>query len=268
LSPQPSSSDRRAPAASATAWSGPVLLVLGAAAIAKVLLSPSTSHGPLAWWIETSALAPVRVLPLFGLGVLLTLIDFRRSAVALLLFGLGIFAGFFAHERFATLLAGVPQAAGQEFLSGPVSCLAVGLALAPNAKLRGFLVPLAAAVAGAMLALAIKVTDPSLHDATVSVAGLLIGLWIVAGVALTLRGFRRTWFTVAARIYGSWLIAIGLLYGGASLVPKRQPPLPPAAATMQPPDMSALPDETLRIPDSNPSPEEPAPVVPPRDIRR
>lgn len=39
----------------------------------------------------------------------------------------------------------------------------------------------------------------------------------------------RNWFDIFARIVGSWLLAIGLLYGGTMLVPKRRPlPAPPA----------------------------------------
>jgi hypothetical protein len=50
-----------------------------------------------------------------------------------------------------------------------------------------------------------------------------------------LRAFRRGWFSIFGRILGSWLLAIGLLYGGASLVPpKRQPPPP---AVQPPPDL-------------------------------
>lgn len=77
-----------------------------------------------------------------------------------------------------------------------------------------------------MLALAIVVTDPSLNDSTNSRAGVPIGVWIVGAVSLSLRAFRRGWFDIAGRIAGSWLIAIGLLYGGVALLPERTNPVP------------------------------------------
>jgi hypothetical protein len=48
---------------------------------------------------------------------------------------------------------------------------------------------------------------------------LLIACWIVGAVILTLRAFRRGWFVIFGRILGSWLFAIGLLYGGAARAP-------------------------------------------------
>jgi hypothetical protein len=242
LSPHSSSSDRHSPAAAKLrTWSGPALAAFGAIAVAAIALSPSTGQSTLAWWILNSALAPVRVLPLLGLGVLLALAERWRIFAALLIFGVSITAGFLAQDRFVSVMAAMPQAASHEFLTGPISCLAVGFALVPSARLRPWLLPFASAIAGAMLALAIEVTDPGLHDPTIPLAGVLIALWIVAGVSLTLRAFRREWFVVAGRILGSWLIAIGLLYGGASLVPKRGLPVPPTAGPSKRPDMMPLP---------------------------
>ena len=123
------------------------------------------------------------------------------------------------------ILDAVPQAATHLFLTGPISYLAAGAALACGDRLRPYFAPIAAAILGAMLALAIKLTDPSLHEPAYTWTPMLIACWIVAAVALTLRAFRRGWFSIFGRILGSWLVAIGLLYGGASLVPKR-----PAAA--------------------------------------
>ena len=210
-------------------WSGPALAAIGAIVLAAIEFLPATSQSTLAWWIASSALAPVRVLPLLGLGVALGLADIYLCAGSLLLFGLGVAAGLVTQDRFVAALASLPQAASHDFLTGPISCLAVGLALAVGARLRRFLLPFVALIAGAMLVFAIRVSDPSLHDWRFPLAGIAIALWIVGSVMLTLRAFRRDWFMIPGRILGSWLIAIGLLYGGASLMPRRsvQPPPPP-----------------------------------------
>ena len=214
--------------------------------VAAALL-PSMGQSALAWWILNSGLAPVRLLPLLGLGVGLGLAGRWSSITVALIFSIGVTGGFLAQDLVVSTMAAVPHAVSNEFPAGPISCLAVGLALAPGARLRKWILPVAAAVAGAMLALAIKVTDPSLHDPTISVVGVLFAVWIVASVSLTLRAFRREWFVVAGRILGSWLIAIGLLYGGVSLVPKRGLPVPPSAGPLEPPGSTLLPGDDRRI---------------------
>jgi hypothetical protein len=245
------------------AWGGPALAAIGAVVLAAVEFLPATAQSTLAWWIATSALAPVRVLPLLGLGVALALVDLYLCAVSLVLFGCGIIAGFITQDRFVAALAAVPQAASHDFLTGPVSCLAVGLALAAGARLRRGLLPVAAAIAGAMLVFAIHVTDPSLHDWRFPLAGIAIALWIVVAITFMVRAFRRDWFTIPGRILGSWLIAVGLLYGGASLVPRRNLPTSPAATPQ-----TAPPGFEREIPGLVAPEQGPTPGVPPDTLRR
>ena len=132
------------------------------------------------------------------------------------------------------LLDQVPRAATHLFYAGPIALIAIGGALAAGARLWSWLTPLAAAIVGAMLALVIKMSDPSLHDPLYTWTPMLIAAWLMAAIALTLRAFRHRWLAIFARILGSWLLAIGLLYGGASLLPARKlpPPVlaPPSAA--------------------------------------
>jgi hypothetical protein len=247
------------------AWSGPALAAIGAVVLAAVEFLPATAQSTLTWWIATSALAPVRVLPLLGLGVALVLVDFYLCAVSLLLFGCGIAVGLVTQDYFVAALAALPQAASHDFLTGPVSCLAVGLALAAGARVRRGLLPVAAAIAGAMLVFAIHVTDPSLHDWRFPLAGITIALWIVAAITLIVRAFRRDWFVIPGRILGSWLIAVGLLYGGASLMPRRSLPPPPPAPTAP---QASPPGFEREIPGIIAPEEGPTPGVPPDSLRR
>jgi hypothetical protein len=229
LSPRSLPPDARA----AARWSGPALAGLGILAIAAVALVGNANR--LARWMLTETLAPARVLPLVGLGAVFALIGLRALAAALALFALGIVAGIAGQDRLLAMLDLVPRAATHLFFTGPISYLAAGAALVAGARWRDWLTPLAALIVGAMLALTIKLTDPSLHEPAYTWTPVLIAFWIVAAVTLTLRAFRRGWFSIFGRILGSWLLAIGLLYGGASLVPpKRQPPPP---AVQPPPDL-------------------------------
>jgi hypothetical protein len=214
-------------------WSGPVLAALGLLAIAAMALL--ARENPLARWILTETLAPARVLPLIGLGAACALAGTQACAAALLLFGLGIIGGFVAQDWLLWILYDVPQAPTHLFQTGPISYLAVGAALVPGARLRRWLLPIAAFVAGAMLALVIMLTDPSLREPVYTWLPALVAFWLVAAVALTLRAFRRAWFPIFGRILGSWLLAIGLLYGAASLLPRRELPPPPAMPLPDPP---------------------------------
>ena len=216
----------------ALAWSGPALAAFALVAIAAAALTADNS--PLARWILSETLAPANVLPLIALGVAFGLIGPRALLAALLLFALGIAAGVLAEDRLLQWLYPIPGAATHLFLTGPISYLAAGVALVTSARWRSYAAPPAAALFGAMSGLAVKLTDPSLHEAAYTFTPALTAVWIVLAVALSLRGFWRNWFLIFGRILGSWMLAIGLLYGGASLVPKRAPPpavaLPPTSA--------------------------------------
>jgi len=249
LSPPSSPPDARA----AFRWGGPALAALGLIAIATAALSPGLRESPLARWILADTLAPARVLPLIGLGAVFALIGARALLAVLLLFALGIVAGLVAEDRLLALLDHIPRAATHLYYVGPISYLAAGAALVASARWRAYLAPPAATIFGAMLGLTIKLTDPSLHEPAFTATPLLAACWIVATVTVTLRAFWRGWFPVFGRILGSWLLAIGLLYGGASLVPKREPP--PSAVSLPPP---STPGAERAIP-SLPAPDEPAP---------
>jgi len=212
-------------------WSGPALAVAGAIALSVVLLRGG-EESPLAWWIFHSALQPERILPLIGLGVGLSLVRPCACALGALSLLAGIALGFAFYEPLLAPLWALPKAAESNFLTGPAAALAAGLALIAPKRLQGWVVAPCALLTGLMAALAIVVTDPSIHEAGNRIAGVVIALWLIAAVALTVRAFRRPRFDIAARILGSWLIAIALLYGGAALVPTRKrPPEPPAPAS-------------------------------------
>ena len=252
--------------AAAGKWSGPALTALGLLAAAAMALAPAAGRSTLTWWILSSALAPERVLPLLGLGVALALVGRRCSLGALALFGGGVAVGFFSKGWLLSALEAIPRATSHHFLTGPISSVAVGVALVlPAARLRSWFLLIAAAVAGAMLAIAIEVTDPSLGDIAIPLAGVVVGFWIVVAISLTLRTFRRTWFPIPARILGSWLVAIGLLYGGASLMPKQKSAFPlPAEPT---PNISPLPGLDRLPPVFEPQ-DRPGARIPPADVQQ
>lgn len=252
--------------AAAIKWSGPALTALGLLAAAAIALTPAAGRSTLMWWILSSALAPERILPLVGLGVALALVDRRYSLGALALFGGGVAVGFFSKDWLLSALEAIPRATSHHFLTGPISTVIVGVALVlPAARLRSWFLLIAAAVAGTMLAIAIEVTDPSLHDVAIPLAGVVVAFWIVAAISLTVRAFWRIWFPIPARILGTWLIAIGLLYGGASLIPKQKSAFPPP--TESTPNTFPFPEPDRLSPELQPQ-DRPGARIPPAGLQQ
>jgi hypothetical protein len=132
-------------------------------------------------------------------------------------------------------------------------------------------VPAAALVIGAMLAIAIKLVDPSFHDPNFLRGAIAASVWLVATIALTCRLCDRPWFRIAIRIVGSWLIAIGLMLGAAILLPRPSiatapQPVPQSgeASGPPPPGPPAPGPSALRPPDAGPL----DPARRPRDAQR
>jgi hypothetical protein len=198
--------------------------VPGLLAIMALAMQDPGARGMVAGWALTNALSVERVAPLLGLGVALALLDRWRSWSAVAICVAGAVIGFNIRPWFMAALDGVPQAAAHLFLTGPISNVAAGLLLIAPQRARNWLFAPVALLAGAMLAVATGLTDPTVNGLVVSCAGVAIGVWIVVVAALVAGAIEHPWFLIAARIAGSWLLAAGLLYGSAALIPQRANP--------------------------------------------
>ncbi|TPK73587.1 hypothetical protein FJ930_10080 [Mesorhizobium sp. B2-4-15] len=187
-------------------------------------LAASSERTQTSWWILNSALSPERILPLVGLGVATALVGVRLRVLTLATFLLGEVVGALVYDRYLALMAGVPGATTHAFLTAPFSMLIIGIALIVSGRFRGWTIAVAAAPIGAFFAVVIKLTDPTVNDPRIPLFGTIIALWVIVAIGLTGRIFRPAWYAIGARILGSWLVAIGLLLGGAAIATK-----PPAA---------------------------------------
>jgi hypothetical protein len=204
-----------------------MLAFAGAAAIGALALQTSSGRTMTSWWILHIGLSSERVIPLAGLGVAIALSRGRYVVVASIAFLLGVALGMLFQDRYLVLMAGVPGAKTHLFLTGPFSAVAAGLLLIIPARARLWVLPFAAMLIGAMLGVATMLTDPDLPDPAIPLIAVLIALWIMAIIGLSGHAFWLGWFPIAARILGSWLIAIGLLLGGTAIATKPPVPLPP-----------------------------------------
>jgi hypothetical protein len=187
-----------------------------------------------------------RALPLLGLGCVLALARPLPAVLGAALCIVGLWLGFAAREWLIAALVTGTATAPRLGLAAPVSCLAAGLLLALTEPLRSWLLPGSAVVIGAMFGFGVKLIDPSFHDPNFLRGAVAAAIWLVGAAALSAQLLQRSWFRVASRIAGSWLIAIGLMLGTSILLPRHgigELPQPPQ--TLGPPgspDGSGAPD--------------------------
>lgn len=181
-----------------------------------------------------SLLTAERLLPLFGLGLLLGRMRGRAMALGAVLLVAGAALGIVGREAFFRQMATVPGAAAHLFLTGPFACVLIGLPLVLPRALGSRLAPVFLVPAAAVLAIATVLGDPTLHARGYVPAALANEAFLVALVAFATAAFDRPWLSIAVRIVASWLIAIGLLYGGAHLASK--------GTALEPPPFPALAD--------------------------
>jgi hypothetical protein len=225
-------------------WIGPILMAAGAAAIVGIKLHPATSRS---LWEDGAlffALGYDRCLPVLGFGCALAQAKPRWAAPSVVLLVLGLAWGLSSEDWLVSLAGNSAERWTLLLLiTGPLSCLIAGITLVAPDRLRDAgLVP-AALLLGAILGVAVKLNDPGLEDVRFASAAVVAALWLAAAVFLTWRLLERPWFRIAGRIFASWLIAIGLMLGGAMLAPRHAARVAPAPVEPPPATESAAPPE-------------------------
>lgn len=220
-------------------WAGPILLAGGVAILVACNLHFAADRS---LW-EDGALYVARTyersLPILGFGCVLGQVRPRWSALAVVLFVGGLGLGLVG-ETWLISATWDYQALWPllDPAIGPLSCLVAGLSLAAADRFRVWILLQAAPILGATLGVAIKLNDPGFDDVSYAAAAGATALWLAVAVALTWRLFARPWFRIAGRVFASWLVAIGVILGGAMLAPRRDvavaPPPPAPGATAAP----------------------------------
>ena len=199
-------------------WGGPVVAGFGLLLILLITLTQQQNF--FGQWFLSQALAPERILPIVALGFASALVSPRMFFTALVLLIIGISVGFAAYDQVIFLLYIAWNPPDDFSVTGPISCLAAGLPLLSGERLRAWLLPMAAFVEGTMLAIDVFMNDPSqvgpVFNPVFTWSPLLVASWAIISVSLTVRAFRHNWLIIFGRILGSWTVAIGVLYGGAS----------------------------------------------------
>lgn len=209
--------------------SGWILLAAGGVCL-LVLLALDLAAGHR--WLLLDLCSAERLLPLFGLGLLIGQLPQSARLAAALLLVAGAVLGLLLREHVYLLLAPIPGAAANLFLTGPLACVLTGLALVLPRPARPYVaLPLVPLVAAA-IAIATRLGDPTLYAPHYLAQALLAQFWFVAAIALPVMRFDPPWLSIGSRILASWMIAIGLLYGGAYLSARDKNLTPPPFAAL------------------------------------
>lgn len=173
------------------------------------------------------AVSAERLLPLFGVGILLSRVEERTRPWIVLLFGLGILLGIGQRENYYRMLAPIPGAAAHAFLTGPIACVLAGLMLVLPERQRPWAVLLLITPTGAAAGIGIVLADPTLHSRFYQPLAMIAVTWVVLGTGLVARMLDGAWLAIGSRVLGSWLMAIGLLFGGAQVASRQSDLAPP-----------------------------------------
>jgi hypothetical protein len=156
-------------------------------------------------------------LPLVGLGFLLAPAAPREVAAYSILLVAGLGLGGIVADRLAAAIEADFTLIRYVFLVGPTYCVVTGLALLAPAAARTWTVPVATMSAGTVLGLGIGGGYLGLANAEFAAGVVLAGACAVVLPLLLLRRFEGGWHGIVGRIFGSWLVAIGLMVGGLEL---------------------------------------------------
>jgi len=206
----------------------PLIVALSAAAI---FLLPGVSDGSSPYAAIASA---ELLLPLVGIGLLIGQLPKRVALIGLAFLLIGGIFGLWFREAIYDPLAPVPGAASHLFLSGPIACATVGLVLLMPPSQRSWLSLPCLSIAGAAVAIATRLGDPTLYAAHYPLTAPLLQAALILSTAWAASAFRSPPALIAARILGSWMFAAALLYGGAYVAGRD--------TALTPPDFASFPN--------------------------
>ncbi len=188
-------------------------------------------------------------LPLVGLGAAAaTLAPIAQLAVPACVLVAGVL-GFFLEGHLATaILTPVSRSLTYASLLSPLCCAAVGAGLAVPLGIRPWLIGPLGFIVGMTLGLLLGLDEPG-HAGFLPAAVLTATLFLSTTLAIG-RYFVGRPAMIASRIFGSWLIAIGVMILGSELVVNaRLKPvlLPPPQVDQGPVDEGAQEVDSSKI---------------------
>lgn len=199
----------------------PAALALALAAIAALLVATAPS-APLVHDVQAGFLYLLlrfeQSLPLIGFGFALAAAPRRLLAACFVLIIVGIPLGSLAGAALAAAIEVNFSVIRFVFLIGPAYSALMGMVLIAPPALAAWTLPLAALASGAILGLGLGSFGFGGIDPGYAAGILLAGTILLLLPLLLLREFDGPWRAIAARIFGSWFIAIGFMLAGHEIL--------------------------------------------------
>jgi len=227
---------------------GLILAIIGIVSIVLFTLVYPPSENLVSAWLIWSALSVSLVLPLAGLGIALSLVSIRLVFASGVFFLVGFYLGLINYSKVWMFFTDSLSSSEHLYLTLPLSSFFVALLLLSSNLIRKWLIIPIAGIIASMLAISIKLTDPTLHDPLIPKLGLLVAIWIILSFMLNVRSFYRPWFSIAIKIFASWLLAGSILYGGSILAIKYGF-IPSKSSPSKLKEDEVIPTEDILIPD-------------------
>lgn len=166
-------------------------------------------------WFAQTWLRVTFLLPALALGFGVSLLPRRLLGAGLGFWALGIGLGQYFAGSVLALMAQIPNAENHHYLLFPASVLLLGAGLLPGRRVFVILCLPMSLLIGIGYGSSVALYDPSREgDYLITLLACGLGVWLPLTVALVLRVSGRRWREIGCHIVGSWLVAVGLLYGG------------------------------------------------------
>jgi hypothetical protein len=209
-------------------WIGPVFFLAGLAGVLFAVFDPRPDQGDFERGVFYTVTRYDQALSLLGAGLAVARLPHRLYCLGIALFAAGVLSGDLLSAAIAAAVPQHPELIGYIFLIGPVCCVVAGASLAGPRGIRIWLAPLAAAMCGGALGMVMDFSGSTAPQWAYAGGAVVAGLLLVLAPLLVFRAFEQPWFPIPARIFGSWLIAIGAMLTTAQLFPRPAMPEPPA----------------------------------------
>jgi hypothetical protein len=209
-------------------------VLVGGTTLAAALILP----GPVRGWIGGGAAFVLstyaQAFSILALGIAVARLPRAWAGGSIALFAAGLFIGVAVKDSVLAALVQRPGAFERTGLIAPASCLLAALALAGAGRVRRWIDPAVAALAGAAIGFVAALNDPTVGTSLFVAGAAAASVWLLVAPAAVIPRLKASHVRIGSRILASWLVAVGLMLGAVKVFEQKPvppvPPVPPPAA--------------------------------------
>lgn len=207
-------------------WLLAAAVAIGGIALAAALVLP----GPVRGWVGGGAVfvlsTYVQAFSILALGIAVSQLPPVRATAGVALFMAGFLAGVLVKDPVLAALVQRPGAFERTQLIAPAGCLVAALALAAAGRVQHLIAILAATLTGAASGFIAALNDPTVGTSLFVFGAAAASVWLLLAPLAVVPRFTASHVRIGSRILASWLAAIGLMLGAATLIDRKPPTVP------------------------------------------